>query len=68
MLIFIIGIVSIVSIVIIVAVKCHYNTPQSKCNHELETIKTRTGTYSIEYLSTCKKCGFQRKHEFSGIN
>ena len=42
--------------------------PENNCQHEMETIQTRDGKQSTEYLSTCKKCGFQRTHFFSGLN
>lgn len=38
--------------------------PQSNCYHEIETFKAWNGTYSDEYLSTCKKCGYQKQHFF----
>jgi len=42
--------------------------PQNICSHEMDTIKTREGEKSSQYLSTCKKCGYQTRHSFEGIN
>jgi len=44
------------------------SNPQFNCNHEMKTIRTWNGEYSQEYLSTCKKCGFQKTNYFSGTN
>lgn len=43
-------------------------SPQFTCLHDPETIKVREGKSSTEYLSTCKKCGQQKTHIFSGMN
>ena len=48
--------------------KAEVSSPQHTCLHEMVTKKTRGGTYSQEYLSTCKKCGKQSTHFFSGLN
>lgn len=43
-------------------------SPQYLCSHDYVTIQTYSGTLSNEYLSTCKKCGDQTHHRFSGTN
>lgn len=62
--------IGILTIVIIVFIVYYFESkkPQTQCKHEMETIKTWSGEYSNEYLSTCKKCGLQRTHIFSGTN
>lgn len=67
----------ILAIIIVCATICyvadliyHYkvNSPQYKCQHIMETQKTFSGDLSHEYLSTCTKCGYQKKHYFYGLN
>jgi len=66
--IIILSIICLTIILIILIVK-YYNskTPQYNCNHELDIIKTFESTSSKQYLSTCKKCGYQKTHDFTKL-
>jgi hypothetical protein len=66
----IITLIICLTILIIVVAVLYYDSqsPQSKCSHDMETINTWNGDRSKQYLSTCKKCGKQEKHTFSGLN
>lgn len=54
------------AIVIIANLLYKYFTtkPSHTCNHELEVKEIRPAEGYIYTLSTCKKCGYQKVHQF----
>ncbi len=48
--------------------KAKVSSPQHTCSHDMVVTQTWNGQRSNEYLSTCRKCGHQTTHFFSGTN
>lgn len=58
----------ILLVLIISSYKKDVNSPMYKCLHTIVTVETYNGTRTVEYLSTCSKCGYQKRHKFKGLN
>ena len=52
-------------IIVLACINHDKERPQYKCNHDMDTMQTWSSGNSTQYLSTCKKCGYQDTHIFT---